>query len=215
MLDPVDYARFAVTLFSILDPFAAIPLFLMLTEGHSREARRKTARTAALGVFVILLVAGFSGDLILRLLGASLPAFQVGGGIVLFLMSLSMINAQMSPQQQTPEEEAEAADKFSDGRLAVGVVPLAMPLLVGPGSISATIIYMERGAGWQHKGLSIAVLALICLAIWIVLQLARPIGDRLGRTGLNILNRIFGLLLAAVAVQIFANGLRGLFPALG
>lgn len=215
MLDALDYVRFAVTLFSILDPFAAIPLFLMLTGDRGRLERRATARTAALAVFIILVVAGFSGDLILRLLGASLPAFQVGGGIVLFLMSLSMINAQMSPQQHTPEEQAEAADKSTDGRLAVGVVPIAMPLLVGPGSISATIIYMERGTGWQHKSLSVAVLALICMAIWIVLQLARPIGDRLGRTGINILNRIFGLLLAAVAVQIFANGLRGLFPALG
>lgn len=215
MLDALDYVRFAITLFSILDPFAAIPLFLMLTGDRSRLERSATARTAALAVFIILVVAGFSGDLILRLLGASLPAFQVGGGIVLFLMSLSMINAQMSLQQHTPEEQAEAADKSADERSAVGVVPIAMPLLVGPGSISATIIYMERGTGWQHKSLSVALLALICIAIWIVLQLARPIGDRLGRTGINILNRIFGLLLAAVAVQIFANGLRGLFPALG
>jgi multiple antibiotic resistance protein len=215
MLDPLDYVRFAVTLFSILDPFAAIPLFLLLAGDRSRAERHNIARTAALAVFVILLVAGFSGDLILRFLGASLPAFQVGGGIVLFLMALSMINAQMSPQQHTPAEQAEAADKVSDGRTAVGVVPLAMPLLVGPGSISATIIYMERGTGWQHKGLSVVVLAVICVAIWVVLQLARPIGDRLGQTGINILNRIFGLLLAAVAVQIFANGLRGLFPALG
>lgn len=210
MLDPVEYVRFALTLFSILDPFAAIPLFLLLTEGRSNAERRRTAGTAALAVFVALVIAGFSGDLILRLLGASLPAFQVGGGIVLFLMSLSMINAQLSLQQQTPEESAEAND-----RSAVGVVPIAMPLLVGPGSISATIIHIERGAGWEHKGVSVAVLALICASIWVVLQLARPIGDRLGRTGLNILNRIFGLLLAAVAVQIFANGLRGLFPALG
>lgn len=210
MLDALDYVRFGVTLFSILDPFAAIPLFLLLTDSRSAQQRSATARTAALAVFVTLVVAGFSGDLILRLLGASLPAFQVGGGIVLFLMALSMINAQLSPQQQTPEEASEASD-----RSAVGVVPIAMPLLVGPGSISATIIYMERGAGWQHKGLSVAILALICLGIWVVLRLAQPIGDRLGRTGLNILNRIFGLLLAAVAVQIFANGLRGLFPALG
>jgi multiple antibiotic resistance protein len=210
MLDVLDYVRFGLTLFSILDPFAAIPLFLLLTDSRSAQQRSATARTAALAVFVTLVVAGFSGDLILRLLGASLPAFQVGGGIVLFLMALSMINAQLSPQQQTPEEASEATD-----RSAVGVVPIAMPLLVGPGSISATIIYMERGAGWPHKGLSVAILALICLGIWVVLKLAQPIGDRLGRTGLNILNRIFGLLLAAVAVQIFANGLRGLFPALG
>lgn len=210
MLDALDYVRFGLTLFSILDPFAAIPLFLLLTGDRSRLERRATARTAALGVFVILLVAGFSGDHILRLLGASLPAFQVGGGIVLFLMSLSMINAKLGPQRQTQEETDEATD-----RSAVGVVPIAMPLLVGPGSISATIIYMERGSGIEHKGLTVAILALICIAVWVVLQLARPIGDRLGTTGLNILNRIFGLLLAAVAVQIFANGLRGLFPALG
>lgn len=210
MLETLDYARFALTLFAILDPFAAIPLFLLLTEGRSPGERGSTARTAALAVFAALLVAGFSGDLILRLLGASLPAFQVGGGIVLFLMALSMINAQLSLQQQTPEEQAEAGD-----RSAVGVVPIAMPLLVGPGSISATIIHIERGTGWAHQGASIAVLALICASIWLVLQLAQPIGRRLGRTGLNILNRIFGLLLAAVAVQIFANGLRGLFPALG
>ena len=105
MLDTLDYVRFAVTLFSILDPFAAIPLFLLLTDGRSAKYRAGTARTAALAVFVCLVVAGFSGDLILRLLGTSLPAFQVGGGIVLFMMSLSMINAKLSPQQQTPEEK--------------------------------------------------------------------------------------------------------------
>lgn len=210
MLDILDYVRFALTLLAILDPFAAIPVFLLLTEGRSAAYRNNTARVAALAVFAVLVVAGFSGDFILRFMGASLPAFQVGGGIVLFLMALSMINAKLSPQQHTPEEEAEASD-----REAVGVVPLAMPLLVGPGSISATIIHVQKGAGLPHFALSVAVLALICLIVWIVLNLAQPIGNRLGRTGINILNRIFGLLLAAVAVQIFANGLRGLFPALG
>ncbi|WP_298720804.1 MarC family protein [uncultured Ferrovibrio sp.] len=210
MLDILDYVRFALTLLAILDPFAAIPVFLLLTEGRPKSYRNQTARVAALAVFGGLLIAGFSGDVILRFMGASLPAFQVGGGIVLFLMSLSMINAKLSPQQHTPEEEAEASD-----REAVGVVPIAMPLLVGPGSISAIIIHVQKGEGLAHSALSIAVLALICVIVWIVLKLAQPIGNRLGRTGINILNRIFGLLLAAVAVQIFANGLRGLFPALG
>lgn len=210
MLDILDYVRFAATLFFILDPFAAIPIFLLLTAGRSHHKRGNTARVTALAVFIILVVAGFSGDLILRLIGASLPAFQVGGSIVLLLMALSMINAKISPQQQTPEEEAEAGE-----RDAVGVVPLAMPLLVGPGAISATIIHMQRHSGFLHKGASVGVIALICLAIWLALKLAEPIGQRLGQTGLNIVNRIFGLLLAALAVQIFANGLRGLFPALG
>lgn len=207
MLDIVDYARFAATLFFILDPFAGIPLFLLLTDG-SPLSRPRVARTAALAVFTALVVAGLSGDFILRLIGASLPAFQVGGSIVLLLMALSMINAKLSPQQQTPEEEAEAT-----ARDAIGVVPIAMPLLVGPGAISATIIHMERGGTLLHKGISVGVLALICLSVWIVLKMAEPIGKRLGQTGLNILNRIFGLLLAALAVQIFANGLKGLFPA--
>lgn len=210
MLDIVDYVRFAVTLLAILDPFAAIPIFLLLTEGRSRKNRAGTARTTALAVFVGLVVAGFSGDFILRLIGASLPAFQVGGGIILMLMALSMINAKLSPQQQTPEEEAEAT-----GREAVGVVPLAMPLLVGPGAISATVIHMERGSGLLHLGISVGILAVICLIVWVALLLAEPIGRRLGQIGLNIVNRIFGLLLAALAVQIFANGLKGLFPALG
>ncbi|HEX6956509.1 MAG TPA: MarC family protein [Ferrovibrio sp.] len=210
MLDLLEYVRFAATLFFILDPFAAIPIFLLLTAGHSRLKQAGTARVTALAVFIILVVAGFSGDLILRLIGASLPAFQVGGSIVLLLMALSMINAKISPQQHTPEEEAEAGE-----RGAVGVVPLAMPLLVGPGAISATIIHMQRESALLHKGISVGVIALICLAVWLSLKLAEPIGRRLGQTGLNIVNRIFGLLLAALAVQIFADGLRGLFPVLG
>jgi multiple antibiotic resistance protein len=209
MLDHFEYVRYAVTLFSILDPFAAIPLFLLLMEGRPPAEKAATARTASIAVFGVLVVAALSGDLILRVLGASLAAFQVGGGIVLFLMALSMVNAQMSPQQQTPEETAEAG-----ARDAVGVVPLAMPLLVGPGSISATIITMQQGQGLLHQLVVIASIFVVCIAVWVVLRLAVPIGQRLGRTGLNILNRIFGLLLAAVAVQIFANGLRGLFPGL-
>jgi multiple antibiotic resistance protein len=209
MLAELDYLRYAVTLFSILDPFAAIPIFLSLTEGRSAGYKARISKTAAIAVFAVLVVAAFSGDLILRLIGASLPALQVAGGIVLFLMALSMINAQLSPQQHTPEESAEASD-----RDAIGVVPIAMPLLVGPGSISATIIQMQRGDGVGHQAAVLGAILLVCLGVWIVLRLAVPIGQRLGRTGLNILNRIFGLLLAAVAVQIFATGLRDLLPGL-
>ncbi len=216
ILDPLDYVRYAVTLFGILDPFAAIPIFLMLMKGRGAAAMTGTARLAAFAVFVALAVAALTGDFVLRLLGASLAAFQVGGGIVLFLMGLSMVNAQISPQQQTPAEAAEVVETAeSDGRNAIAVVPLAMPLLVGPGSISATIIIMQRGIGWLHGLLVILSIAAVCLAVWIVLRQARRIGERLGQTGLNILNRVFGLLVVAVAVQIFATGLRGLFPGLG
>ena len=206
MQGAVDYFRFGVTLFGILNPFAAIPMFLILTDPADRS---RTARIAGLAVFAFLGVAALSGDLVLRLLGTSLPAFQVAGSIVLFLMALAMVSAQASPQKQTPEEAAEAGD-----RSAIGVVPLAMPLLVGPGSISSVIIEMKRAQALLHEVAVIVSMAVVAVAIWLVLRLADPIGKRLGTTGLNILNRIFGLLVAAVAVQIFANGLRGLFPAL-
>jgi len=208
MLGWLDYVRYAATLFFILDPFAAIPIFLLLTGGRGDD-RPRIARTAGLAVFVILVVAAFSGDVVLRFVGASLPAFQVGGGIVLLLMALSMINAQLSPQQHRPEETAEAGD-----RAALGVVPIAMPLLVGPGSISATIIQMKQGSGAGHAALVLLAILAVSASTWLILNLAGPIGSRLGRTGLNILNRIFGLLLAAVAIQIFADGLKGLLPGL-
>jgi multiple antibiotic resistance protein len=210
MLDWFDYVRFALTLFGVLNPFAAIPTFLMLTSGRTDADTHRIAGVAGFSVFVALLVAALSGDLILRLLGTSLAAFQVGGGVVLFLVALAMINARMSPQQQTAEEAHEA-----EGRDAVGVVPLALPLLVGPGSLSTTVIVAQRGDGVPHFVLVVLALAVVAISVWIILRIGPRIGARLGRTGLNIVNRIFGLLLAAVAVQILANGLKGLFPGLG
>jgi multiple antibiotic resistance protein len=209
MLAWLDYVRFGVTLFSIVDPFAAIPVFLVLTEGRSPAYKARTARTVGVAVFGMLVISAFSGDFVLRLIGASLEAFQVAGGIVLLLMALAMVNAQLSPQQQTREEADEA-----EVRDAIAIVPIAMPLLVGPGSISATIIHMQRGTGMAHQAVVIGVVLVVCVLLWLILRLAVPIGKRLGRTGLNILNRIFGLLLASIAVQIFATGLRGLFPVL-
>jgi multiple antibiotic resistance protein len=204
-----EYSRFIVTLLAILTPFAAIPVFLALTEGQGHAFRSRTADMAALTVLAVLLVSAFTGDVLLRVLGTSLDAFRVGGGIVLFLMSLSMLNAQLSPVQQTREEADEAGQKS-----VLGVVPIGMPLLVGPGAISSTIIEMKRRPDWEHAAAIVACIAVACLAVWIALRLAEPIGKRLGRIGLNILNRIFGLLLAAIAVQIVAAGLLGLFPAL-
>ncbi|MFM2044629.1 MAG: MarC integral rane family protein [Pseudomonadota bacterium] len=202
-----EYTRFIIALFAILTPFAAIPIYLSLTEGRSERERASTASSAVVTVAVVMLIAAFLGDLILKVLGTSLDSFRVGGGLVLLLMALSMLNAKVSAVQQTPTEASEAERKT-----AVGVVPLGIPLMAGPGSISAVIIQMQRGDGWQHAALVIACILFVCLLLWISLRLAVPIGNRLGQTGLNIMNRLFGLLLAAVAVEIIANGLRALFP---
>lgn len=209
MAEIAVYSRFVVTLLAILTPFAAIPVFLALTTGQDDAFRRRTADMAAVTVFAVLFVSAVTGDLLLRVMGTSLDAFRVGGGIVLFTMSLSMLSAKVSAVQQTPEEADEAGQKS-----VLGVVPIGIPLLVGPGSISSTIIETKRSPEFAHLLAVIACIALVCVAVWITLRLADPIGKRLGRTGLNILNRIFGLLLAAIAVQIIAAGLVGLFPIL-
>jgi len=204
-----EYTRFLIALFAILTPFAAIPIYLGLTEGRSASYRSRTADTAALTVLCVLVFTAFAGDVVLRLVGTSLDSFRVGGGIVLLLMALSMLSAEVSRVQQTPSEKDEA-----EHRQAIGVVPLGVPLLAGPGSISAVIIQMQRGEGIAHQLIVTGSIVVVCGLLWASLRLAGPIGARLGRTGLNIVNRLFGLLLAAIAVEIIATGLRHLFPGL-
>jgi multiple antibiotic resistance protein len=204
-----EYSRFVIALFAIMTPFAAIPLFLNLTSGQSEKERARTASTAIATIAILLVTSAVLGETILRLIGTSLDSFRVGGGIVLLLVALSMLSAQVSSVQQTPDEVREAVRKD-----AVGVVPLGIPLLAGPGSISTVIIQMERSADYGHQALIVACILLVCALVWGVLALATVIGERLGQTGLNILNRIFGLLLAAIAAEIMAAGLRGLFPGL-
>lgn len=205
-----EYLRFAVTLTAVLDPFLAVPIFLALTASHSPQARVALVRVVALTVFIVLAVSALLGDTILTLVGASLAAFRVGGGLVLLLMALAMLNAQAGGVRQS---EAEAAE-LESGELR-GVVPLAIPLLAGPGAISTTIIAAEKGTGVVHLSVILGCIAAVSLLTWVVLRAANAIGDRFGTTGLNIATRLLGLLLAALAIQTMAEGLRELFPGLG
>jgi multiple antibiotic resistance protein len=204
-----EYLRFAVTLTAVLDPFLAVPIFLTLTASHTPRDRIVLVRVVAVTVFIVLAVSALLGDTILTLVGASLAAFRVGGGLVLLLMALAMLNAQAGGVRQS---EAEAAE-LESGELR-GVVPLAIPLLAGPGAISTTIIAAEKGAGFVHLAVILGCIAAVSLLTWIVLSAANAIGNRLGTTGLNIATRLLGLLLAALAIQTMAEGLRELFPGL-
>jgi len=204
-----EYLRFAATLTAVLDPFLAVPIFLALTASHSPRDRIVLVRVVAVTVFIVLAVSALLGDTILALVGASLAAFRVGGGLVLLLMALAMLNAQAGGVRQS---EAEAAE-LESGELR-GVVPLAIPLLAGPGAISTTIIAAEKGAGIAHLSVILGCIAAVSLLTWVVLRAANAIGDRFGTTGLNIATRLLGLLLAALAIQTMAEGLRELFPGL-
>ena len=203
-----EYLRYLVTLTAVLDPFLAVPIFLSVAARYDERKRLRLVNAVTVTVFAVLAGAAVFGEGLLRLLGASLPAFQVGGGLVLLLMALAMLNAQVGEMRQTRAE----AEELESGELS-GVVPLAVPLLAGPGAISTTIIAAQRG-GVAHTAALIGCVLLVCVLLWSLLRLAHAVGERMGTTGLNIATRLLGLLLAAIAIQTMAEGLRILFPGL-
>jgi multiple antibiotic resistance protein len=203
-----EYLRFVVTLTAVLDPFLAVPIFVSVTTGERSAAKQRLTNVVTLTVFLVLAGSALFGERLLRMMGASLPAFQVGGGLVLLLMALAMLNAQAGEIRQTRAEARELkAREYS------GVVPLAVPLLAGPGAISTTIIAAQAG-GILHGTVLTLCVAFVCALLWVVLRLAHAIAGRMGTTGLNIATRLLGLLLAAIAIQTMAEGLRVLFPGL-
>jgi multiple antibiotic resistance protein len=193
---------------AVLDPFLAVPIFLALTASRSALERTRLVRVVTITVFSVLAVSALVGEQLLHLVGASLPAFRVGGGLVLLLMALAMLNAQAGGVRQSQDEARE----LRSGELS-GVVPLAVPLLAGPGAISTTILAAQAGGAAHFAALLVCVLG-VCALTWTTLRLAGPIGAKLGTTGLNIATRLLGLLLAALAIQTMAEGLRQLFPGL-
>jgi len=203
--------KITVALLAIVNPFGGIPVFLGAIRGWPARERARTARTVALTVFLVLMLAAFLGDRLLDFFNVSIGSFMVGGGILILLLAISMLQARESPIRQTPEEAVEVAD-----RQAIGVVPLGVPLLAGPGAISSVIIAAHQ---FRHGDLLGHVLLLIpiitvTLVVWGVFLLGSRIARRLGRTGLNIVTRLMGLILAAMAVETIARGLMELFPRL-
>lgn len=204
-----EYTRFAVALLAVLDPAAAVPIFLSLTQGYSRVERQRTAFVTALAVGALLVGAALTGESLLTAMGTSLAAFRVGGGIVVLLMAISMLTAKPGSLRQTTELAEQSA-----GRETVAVVPLGVPLLAGPGAISTVVIQMDRGAGLAHGALVVACIALVVAVCWIVLRYAEAVGRLLGPIGLSVIVRLFGLVLAAIAVEFIVNGLKLLLPVL-
>ncbi|MFP7753071.1 MarC family protein [Thermodesulfobacteriota bacterium B35] len=203
------YAKAVVGLLSIVNPMGAIPVFLSLCGERSPAERKHIARRAALAVCLILAISAWTGEALLRFFGISLPAFRAGGGLLILLMAIAMMHARLSPSRQS-RTEAEEADSRED----IAVVPLAIPLMAGPGAISMVIVDTHQAAGPASRLALTAVIAVVALVVWLVLHLAEPIGSRLGITGLNIATRVMGLLLAAIGIQMMAEGLIRLFPGL-
>lgn len=198
-----------VALIAIVNPVGGIPIFLSTTGSATAREKASISATVSLTVFVVLAVSALIGSAVLEFFGIGIPSFQVGGGILLLLLAVSMMHARETGIRQTREESLEATN-----REAVAVVPLAIPLLAGPGAISTMIIASHRGSGvGYHLKLLIPALC-VSLLTWLTLRVATRLEHRLGKTGMNIVTRLMGLVLAALAVEFIARGMQGLFPVL-
>lgn len=198
-------------IFFVVDPLSAVPFFLALTREASEEERRATALRAALTAGVVLAAFALAGDWIFRLLGISLGAFKIAGGVVLLLLALDMVRTQPSRTRIT-EKEVEAGASQED----VAIVPLAMPLLAGPGSIATAVVLVARAreGPWWHVLAVLGAIAATAVASYFILAGAARTERVLGRTGLAIIERVAGLLLVAVAIQFMVDGLREALPRL-
>lgn len=196
---------FVVTLTSIfflVDPFAAIPAFLVITADAGQKEHRRLARKAALTCFIVLSAFALTGSLIFRFFGITLPAFQIAGGIILILMGLEMLQARRSATHETPGETAEGASKED-----AGIMPIGIPMLAGPGAISTVMVLMGPSPSWWKIGVVFIAITITSVTSFLILAAAERVGKFLGETGIRILMRLMGLLLTAIAVQFIVNGL--------
>ena len=207
MLEYAQYLKIFIGLLAIVNPFGAVPLFLSMTGDEDAAQRRRTIDMVAIGVTVILLVALFMGEHVLAFFGITIDSFKVGGGILVLLMAIAMLHAKTSLIKQTDKEARESIAKES-----VAIVPLAMPLLAGPGAISTVILAAHRASGVMHYLIIAVCIVLLSVVVWGVLRLSPWIESHLGATGINILTRIMGLILMAIAIEFIASGIKGLFP---
>lgn len=209
MLEYTEYTKFLIALLAIVNPLGAVPIFVALTSGAPALERKRIGKIVIASVLIILFAALLIGDGLLQFFGITIHSFSVGGGIIILLMAISMLQARRSHISQTPEETREGESKDS-----VAVVPLAMPLLAGPGAISTVILYAHKDTGASHYAVMAVDILIVGFLLWLVLKLVPWISRHVSQTGINIFTRIMGLILAAIAIEFIASGLKGLFPVL-
>ena len=213
----VEIGKLLVALLVLINPFSALSIYLDLTQDHSTKEKRRIARTAALAVFIVIVVFALSGGILLKVLGISVGSFQVGGGILVLLIAISLMNGNDNPAKPKIDpnsEEHHHAQQVRRNEKAIAVVPIAIPITIGPGGISTVIIYSSAAKNYSDIVLIIISGFLVSLICYFILVVAGRISKRLGTTGLTILNRIMGMMLAAISVEIIVAGLKSIFPQL-
>ena len=203
------FLQFFLGLVAAVNPLGIMPIFVSLTGHMTLEEKRKTALTAHIAIAIILITSLVAGQILLDMFSISLDSFRVVGGLLLLSIAFSMMSGKLGEDKQNNQERTE-----SISREQIGVVPLAMPLLAGPGAISSTIVYGARYPNaFDIAGIALTIIV-FCFCSWMLYRSAPLIVRFLGQTGINIISRIMGLILGALGIEFIANGLRGLFPAL-
>src|ERR1700712_4647800 len=207
--EPMDALKTFISLLALVNPLGAIPLFISFTATNTRRERQKIVRIASISVAAVIAFTTLLGQQVIDFFGISVNSFQVGGGIIVLMMAISMVNAHPSGAKTTPEEAVEGELKEN-----IAVVPLAIPLLTGPGTISTVIIYANKDHRWVEVVNLIGSGIGIGLLVFAALSAADPISRVLGRTGINVATRLMGLMLAALGVELIVDGLTALLPVL-
>jgi multiple antibiotic resistance protein len=202
----MEYVQFLLITFTsilfIVDPIAVVPTYLVITRGETPEQRVRTARRACIAAALLLGAFAAGGRIIFQMFGITLPAFRIAGGLILWLVAMDMLRAQRSTQE-TPTEIIEGQEKED-----VALTPLAMPMLAGPGAISTVMVLAGQARGPAQTAAVYGSIALTAAVSWVSLRIGERLVDRIGKTGIRIVTRLMGLLLAAVAVQFVITGVR-------
>jgi multiple antibiotic resistance protein len=201
--------KIGIALFAIVNPIGSVPIFISATDGWEQKQKMRTANVVTVTVFLVLGASALFGEGILDFFSISIPSFQVGGGILILLIAINMLHAKQSHSKQTPEEA-----KTMEERDVIAIVPLSIPLLAGPGAISSMIIAAQDSANLGEQLSLLLPISVVAVLIWLTLQLSGYIAGKLGTIGINIVTRLMGLILAAMAVEFIAHGMSGLFPVL-
>jgi multiple antibiotic resistance protein len=203
-----------VTLLAIVNPLAIVPFFIHYTQGFTPEQRRHTVVVSACSTFVVIAGSALLGLQILEFFGISLASFQMGGGMLLLISAMNMLNAQPAEAKPSTHDLEDGAAKAAMGA-SIAVVPLTIPLLTGPATMSTVVIYTEKAKTLMQLSTLVGYGVVIALATAVCFSLAEPIARVLGKTGINVMTRLMGLILAALAVEVMSDGLIKLFPMLG
>ncbi|WP_436411671.1 MarC family protein [Variovorax ginsengisoli] len=209
----MDMIKPLITLLAIVNPLAIVPFFIHYTQGCTDLQRKRTAWVSAFSAFVVIAVSALLGLQLLSFFGISIASFQVGGGMLLLISSLSMLNAEPA-ESKTNKDEIRATEVKASLGASIAVVPLTIPLLTGPATMSTVVIFADRTQHVWELAILVGYGVVIGLATGVTFSLAEPIARVLGKTGINVMTRLMGLILAALAVEVMADGLGTLFPVL-